>query len=147
LPLNCFTTHTFTLYKQPPPKASAGEMEEKGQLMGVPIKLVMAPIIGPSAQNFLNLHLLHRNGLFNPFGRILRKHTLADRARVNFPILGSPDMATLCAFQLSELDFHHRCYHFKKNGGGYKAFVSPYFKGNIYKATFPLEIWRLKRWQ
>ena len=31
----------FLLYKGPPRKCSAGKMEEKGQLMGVPIKLVM----------------------------------------------------------------------------------------------------------
>jgi len=36
----------FLLYKLPPPKAPAGKMEEKGQLMGVPIKLVMALVIG-----------------------------------------------------------------------------------------------------
>jgi hypothetical protein len=43
----------FSLYKPPSPKASAGKMENKGQLMGVPIKLVMALVIGTMTMGIL----------------------------------------------------------------------------------------------
>jgi hypothetical protein len=43
----------FFLYKPPSPKASAGKMDNKGQLMGVPIKLVMALVIGTMTMGIL----------------------------------------------------------------------------------------------
>ena len=43
----------FFLYKGPPTKAAAGGMDQKGQLMGVPIKLIMAIVIGVMATGIL----------------------------------------------------------------------------------------------
>jgi len=41
----------FSLYKRPPPQGVAGEVDERGQLIGVPIKLVKTTIEVPECQS------------------------------------------------------------------------------------------------